>query len=149
MDSISLLSCGPKLLRTSSTSSSPNCSAGDGIRRPIRKEHYERSLSARRALALSILPLGTAGSAVDSSRAPSQRAHRHEFPKRAFAYVSYPPRPCKNVRAWRARARGTCWRFEFVRRGPLAALSHLAFLLLITYLTTGLGFNRFNGLGSR
>jgi hypothetical protein len=33
---------------------------------------------------------------------------------------------------------------------PLAAaLSHLAFLLLITYLTVGLGFNRFNGLGSR
>jgi hypothetical protein len=30
-----------------------------------------------------------------------------------------------------------------------AALSHLAFLLFITYLTTGLGFNRFNGLGSR
>ena len=30
----------------------------------------------------------------------------------------------------------------------LAALSHLAFLLLITYLTTGLGFNRFSGLGS-
>jgi hypothetical protein len=29
------------------------------------------------------------------------------------------------------------------------ALSHLAFLLLITYLTAGLGFNRFNGLGSR
>jgi hypothetical protein len=30
-----------------------------------------------------------------------------------------------------------------------AALSHLAFLLLITTLTAGLGFNRFNGLGSR
>ena len=29
------------------------------------------------------------------------------------------------------------------------ALSHLAFLLLITYLKVGLGFNRFNGLGSR
>jgi hypothetical protein len=29
------------------------------------------------------------------------------------------------------------------------ALSHLAFLLLITYLTAGLGFNRFNGLASR
>jgi hypothetical protein len=27
------------------------------------------------------------------------------------------------------------------------ALSHLAFLLLITYVTAGLGFNRFNGLG--
>ena len=31
----------------------------------------------------------------------------------------------------------------------LGALSHLAFLLLITYLTAGLGFNRFNGLESR
>jgi hypothetical protein len=30
-----------------------------------------------------------------------------------------------------------------------SALSHLAFLLLITYLTAGLGFNRFNGLESR
>ena len=29
------------------------------------------------------------------------------------------------------------------------ALSHLAFLLLITYLMVGLRFNRFNGLGSR
>ena len=32
---------------------------------------------------------------------------------------------------------------------PQGALSHLAFLLLITYLRAGLGFNRFNGLGSR
>jgi hypothetical protein len=31
----------------------------------------------------------------------------------------------------------------------LKGLSHLAFLLLFTYLTAGLGFNRFNGLGSR
>ena len=29
------------------------------------------------------------------------------------------------------------------------AMSHLAFLLLITYLTDELGFNKFNGLGSR
>jgi hypothetical protein len=36
------------------------------------------------------------------------------------------------------------------RRAPRGwALSHLAFLLLITYLTAGLGFNRFNCLGSR
>ncbi|HWX27940.1 MAG TPA: hypothetical protein VNZ53_10980 [Steroidobacteraceae bacterium] len=35
------------------------------------------------------------------------------------------------------------------REAPPPALSHLAFLLLITYLTAGLGFNRFNGLGSR
>jgi hypothetical protein len=33
--------------------------------------------------------------------------------------------------------------------GCKQALSHLAFLLLFTYLTVGLGFNRFNGLGSR
>ena len=32
---------------------------------------------------------------------------------------------------------------------PSTALSHLAFLLLITYLTAGLGFNKFNGLGSQ
>ena len=31
----------------------------------------------------------------------------------------------------------------------VGALSHLAFFLLITYLTAGLGFNKFNGLGSR
>jgi hypothetical protein len=34
-------------------------------------------------------------------------------------------------------------------RWPGEALSHLAFLLLFTYLTAGLGFNRFNDLGSR
>jgi hypothetical protein len=34
-------------------------------------------------------------------------------------------------------------------RQAATALSHLPFLLLITYLTAGLGFNKFNGLGSR
>ena len=40
--------------------------------------------------------------------------------------------------------------YEAQRKEALmAALSHLAFLQFITYLTAGLGFNRFNGLGSR
>jgi hypothetical protein len=43
-----------------------------------------------------------------------------------------------------------CFRQDrLLRRAVATALSHLAFLLLITYLTAGLGFNRFNGLGSR
>jgi hypothetical protein len=54
LDGFNLAFCpaGPKLSRTSSTSSSSNCTAGDGARRSRRRDS-ERSSAARRVCALA------------------------------------------------------------------------------------------------
>jgi hypothetical protein len=74
----------------------------------------------------------------------------HVLAKSAFLVLSQFQR--RQILRVASSCYGVVWRTVFSLSALMSlwmALSHLAFLLLFTYLTVGLGFNRFNGLGSR